>query len=182
MLNLSTLVAPAVHHDANFVINGGSRDYHYDNYLCQCHHWRRSWHHNDTQFSGFEPKPYPQLMLMLLTHWFLGDLGAIIDSLRSNDNALKWMPRNITDDKSTLVQVMAWCRQARTSWLRHNVLTHCPSDALWQYRSGSTSAQLMPCCLTVWGHYSDQCWPIISCVFLHSTGSNFTSITHEFNP
>ena len=30
----------------------------------------------------------------------------------SNDNALKWMPWDLTNDKSTLVQVMAWCRQA----------------------------------------------------------------------
>ena len=26
--------------------------------------------------------------------------------------ALRWMPLDLTDDKSTLVQVMAWCRQA----------------------------------------------------------------------
>ena len=26
--------------------------------------------------------------------------------------ALKWMPLDLTDDKSTLVQVMAWCCQA----------------------------------------------------------------------
>ena len=30
----------------------------------------------------------------------------------SKDNALRWMPRDLNDDKSTLVQVMAWCRQA----------------------------------------------------------------------
>ena len=30
----------------------------------------------------------------------------------SYDNALKWMPRDPTDDKPILVQVMAWCRQA----------------------------------------------------------------------
>ena len=26
--------------------------------------------------------------------------------------ALRWMPQDLTDDKSTLVQVMAWCHQA----------------------------------------------------------------------
>ena len=36
----------------------------------------------------------------------------------SNDNALRWMPRDLTDDKSTLVQVMAWCRQATSHYLR----------------------------------------------------------------
>ena len=30
----------------------------------------------------------------------------------SHDNPLWWMPQDLTDNKSTLVQVMAWCRQA----------------------------------------------------------------------
>ena len=30
---------------------------------------------------------------------------------------LIWMPLNSTDDKSTLVQVMAWCRQATSHYL-----------------------------------------------------------------
>ena len=34
----------------------------------------------------------------------------------SKDNALRWMPRDLTDDKSTLVQVMAWCRQATSHY------------------------------------------------------------------
>ena len=33
------------------------------------------------------------------------------------DNALRWMPWDLTDDKSTLVQVMAWCRQATSHYL-----------------------------------------------------------------
>ena len=32
----------------------------------------------------------------------------------SKDNALRWMPRDLSDDKSTLVQVTAWCQQAIT--------------------------------------------------------------------
>ena len=35
----------------------------------------------------------------------------------SNEIALRWMPLEITDDKSTLVQVMAWCRQATSHYL-----------------------------------------------------------------
>ena len=31
--------------------------------------------------------------------------------------ALRWMPQDLTDDKSTLVQVMAWCRQATSHYL-----------------------------------------------------------------
>ena len=32
--------------------------------------------------------------------------------------ALRWMSLDLTDDKSTLVQVMAWCRQATSHYLR----------------------------------------------------------------
>ena len=35
----------------------------------------------------------------------------------SHDDALQWMPQDLTDDKSKLVQVMAWCRQARSHYL-----------------------------------------------------------------
>ena len=35
----------------------------------------------------------------------------------SHDNTLWWMPQDLTDDKSTLVQVMAWCRQAPSHYL-----------------------------------------------------------------
>ena len=35
----------------------------------------------------------------------------------SHDNVLRWMLHYLTDDKSTLVQVMAWCRQATSHYL-----------------------------------------------------------------
>ena len=35
----------------------------------------------------------------------------------SNDNALRWIPWDLTYDKSSLVQVMAWCRQATSHYL-----------------------------------------------------------------
>ena len=35
----------------------------------------------------------------------------------SHDNALQWMPQDLTDDKSTLVQVMAWCHQTTCHYL-----------------------------------------------------------------
>ena len=35
----------------------------------------------------------------------------------SNDNALRWMSIDLTDDKSALVQVMACCRQANSHYL-----------------------------------------------------------------
>ena len=35
----------------------------------------------------------------------------------SHDNALWWMPQDLTDDKSTLIKVMAWCCQATSHYL-----------------------------------------------------------------
>ena len=35
----------------------------------------------------------------------------------SHEIAPRWMPLDLTDDKSTLVQVMAWCRQATSHYL-----------------------------------------------------------------
>ena len=35
----------------------------------------------------------------------------------SKDNDLRWMPRELTDDKPTLVQAIAWCHQATSSYL-----------------------------------------------------------------
>ena len=64
-----------------------------------------------------------------LTHWPLGDLNVILKNVIFNlalligifkssyDNVLRWMPQDLTDDKSTLVQVMAWCRQATSHYL-----------------------------------------------------------------
>ena len=60
----------------------------------------------------------------ILTHWPLGDfknvifnLALLIGIFKSCDNILRWMPQDLTDDKSTLVQVMAWCRQATSHYL-----------------------------------------------------------------
>ena len=53
--------------------------------------------------------------LYVLTHWPLGDvmfnLALLIGIFKS-----WWMPQDLTDDKSTLVQVMAWCRQATSHY------------------------------------------------------------------
>ena len=41
-----------------------------------------------------------------------------IDTLSNScETALRSMPQNLSDDKSTLVQVMAWCRQAASHYL-----------------------------------------------------------------
>ena len=46
----------------------------------------------------------------------------------SGEIVLKWMPQDLTDDKSTLVQVMAWCHQATSHYLNQ-----CCSRSLLPY-------------------------------------------------
>ena len=65
-------------------------------------------------------------------HWLIGPWGIwmqlqklnilnfdlpIGTSRASFDKVLRWMIQDLTDDKSTLVQVMAWCRQATSHYL-----------------------------------------------------------------
>ena len=68
---------------------------------------------------------------------------------------LRWMSLDLTDDKSTLVQVMAWCRQATSHYLSQ-----------WWHRS------LSPYGVTRPRRYN------ISCVFVSDTLSNGTE-THD---
>ena len=53
----------------------------------------------------------------------------------SHDNAFRWMPQDLTDDKSTLVQVMAWCRQATSHYLSQCSLSslsaYCVARPQW---------------------------------------------------
>ena len=62
-----------------------------------------------------------------LTHWPLGWLKEILDKKFSRwfqwlvagvlSNCPQWIALNLTDNKSTLVQVTAWCRQATSHYL-----------------------------------------------------------------
>ena len=68
----------------------------------------------------------------------------------SYEIALRWMPPGLSDDKSTLVQVMAWCRQATS----HH-LNQCWPRSLPPY--GVTRPQWVKC----QGHpVSLWCWPL----------------------
>ena len=81
----------------------------------------------------------------------------------SNDNAPRWMPWDLMDNKSTLFQVMAWCRQATSHYLsqcwpssmspygitrpqRVNSLWSC--DAIWWHIWVNISSGNVACCLT----------------------------------
>ena len=71
--------------------------------------------------------------------------------------ALRWMSLDLTDNKSTLVQVMAWCCQATSHYLDQcwprsptpygvtrpqRVNSVWPSDTIWRHRSESTLSSL----------------------------------------
>ena len=63
------------------------------------------------------------------THWPLGDLNDIFRFVIFNvilevdgqgisyEIILRWMSQDLSDDKSTLIQAMAWCRQATSHYL-----------------------------------------------------------------
>ena len=72
----------------------------------------------------------------------------------SRDNALWWMPQDLTDDKSTLVQEMAWCRQATTHYL-----SQCWLSSLSPY--GAARPQWVNTGWYKW-HFSDD---IFKCMF-----------------
>ena len=49
------------------------------------------------------------------------NLVLLIDIFTSSkDNALRWMPWGLIDDKSTLVQVMVWCCQATNHYVNQS--------------------------------------------------------------
>ena len=101
-----------------------------------------------------------------------------IDTLSNScETALRSMPQNPSDDKSTLVQVMAWCRQAASHYLSQccprSLLPYgvtrpqwvnsvWPHNIMWWHRSGSTLTKFMACCLMAPSHYLNQCWLVIS--------------------
>ena len=59
----------------------------------------------------------------MLTHWPLGDFNEILNRvifkliLMIGGSGFWWMSLDLTGDKSILIQVMAWCRQATSHYL-----------------------------------------------------------------
>ena len=67
-------------------------------------------------------------MIYSLTYWPLRDVEIILEMCFSNSfyelisgtlsvKLDTWVPLNLTDDRSTLVQIMVWCHQATTHYL-----------------------------------------------------------------
>ena len=73
--------------------------------------------------------------------------------------ALRWMPHNFTNEKSILVQVMAWCRQATS-----HCLNQCWPRSMPPYDVTSTQWVKLACCFPL-SNYSDvtcAAWPLKS--------------------
>ena len=69
-------------------------------------------------------KVYVKPSKSYLTHWPLGNFNKVFKFILAIDGwdisheiSSRWMSLDLTDDKSTLVQVMAWCRQATSHYL-----------------------------------------------------------------
>ena len=72
------------------------------------HQWRFHYNINSLAHGKFQ-RNFRYLIFQII---------AVIDGWGiSCELALGWMSLNLTDDKSTLVQVMAWCRQATNHYL-----------------------------------------------------------------
>ena len=114
------------------------------------------------------------LIFQYLTHWPLGDLNVILKIgfsilfywLVSSDLLmivpLLWMPQDLTDDRSTLFQIMAWDRQATSHYLGQCWLSSLspydvaraqwvnllkPSGAYMRYLTGSPLVLVTVCLL-----------------------------------
>ena len=63
--------------------------------------------------------------------------------------ALIWMSLDFTDDQSTLVQVMAWCRQATSHYLKHcwprSMSPYGVTRPQW-VNTGSDNGFILECC------------------------------------
>ena len=129
-------------------------------------------------FNSLAPGKFEWNLRYVLLKWIL----VIDDWGISREIGLIWVSLDFTDDQSTLVQVMAWCRQAtshylsqcwprslspygvtRPQWVKwqiwtlgHPFLSHCSLVMPW-----AISIHVMACCLTAPSHYMNQCWPAI---------------------
>ena len=88
-------------------------------------------------------------------HFRIFSLVLSIDFSRSsNEYTLRWIPRDLTDDKSTLVRVMAWCRQSKRYYL-----SQCRPRSMLPY--GVTRPQWL---------YNERI--VMMSYYLYSTGFN----------
>ena len=87
------------------------------------------------------------------------------------DNVLRWMPEDLTDDKSTLVQVMVGCRQATSHYLNQC----CWPSSLSSY--GITGPQWVKDWLINWVLHCLPLGHITQCDNLSSLASTWKNVS-----
>ena len=109
----------------------------------------------------------------------------------SSELALRWMSLHLTDGKSTLVQVMAWCRQATSHYLsqcwprslwpygvtRPQWVNSWPNDAIWHHKtviigSGNGLSPVRRQAIT---------WNNVDSLLIWLLGTNFSEIRIKYN-
>ena len=95
--------------------------------LCYTH--SSQWSESHLRWKTFAVQSKGHLKIARLTHWSPGGFGCnfknsilklalLICTFRASfDKVIRWITQDLTDHKSTLVQVMAWCHQATSHYL-----------------------------------------------------------------
>ena len=108
-------------------------------YLSQC--WPRSLSPNDVTRPQWVNSLAPGKFEWNFRHLILKQILVIDGWGNCCEIALIWMSLDFTDDQSTLVQIMAWCRQATSHYLSQCWPGACPTKyRIDQIRSNSNFA------------------------------------------
>ena len=113
-------------------------------------------------------KILPNFWFPPLTHWAPGDIGSNFESVISEhmpqiyfmgiyEIVLRWMPQDTCDHKSTMVQVMAWCRQATSHYLSQCWLRSMPIYAMASLGYTELAEVYQLAALLQWVH-TNWCW------------------------
>ena len=104
------------------------------------------------------------------------NLVLLIGILRSShDSALRWIPQDLTDDKSTLVQVMAWRRQATSHYL-----SQCWLSSLSPYGVARLQWVNTACNSTVWHIHKPTILSLfLSTSILHAIRAKITLVANH---
>ena len=97
------------------------------------------------------------------------------------------MPQDLTDDKSTLVQVMAWCRQANDNGSRHVPLPNASHLVSWHFPVALVCYKTPEVCGTntpTWQiHYGERHKPFLSLCWIQHietwTKSHFADMSQS---
>ena len=98
------------------------------------------WHIHRASLNSLAPEKFKWNLRYVIFKWILVIYGWGV----SCEIALIWMSLDLTDDQSTLVQVMAWCRQATSHYLNQCwPRSQAPYGITWPQHGSLYSTQIM---------------------------------------